>query len=1370
MKEYSIGLDQGVASIGFVGIDDQNHVMRAKGKNVIGARLFDEGESAAERRGFRTTRRRLNHRKWRLRFLREIFEPHINPVDESFFMRLKESSISPKDSRKHFSGDILFNDKSDQEFYHEYPTIYHLRSALMTQKRKFDIREIYLAIHHIVKYRGHFLEEGSADAFQVGNLDLNDKFKNLNELFQRFDPDQPFQLRLDNLEAVKEILINKDMSAADRQRQLTPKIYIHTEDKNIEKQFKEIATEVLKVVVGNKAKFDVIANVNLDKETKKLWSFTLDSDGVDEKLAKISDQLSEDAQEVIEILKNLFSLVRLANNLPDGMGLSESMKEKYQAHALHLKKLKKLMNQMADKEKAENLQKAYDGYIDGRDSKPLPADSFYSEVKKNLDDSADSQEILKLIESDEFMPKQRSKENGWIPHQLQQKELDAIIENQKDFYPWLAELNPNPDKTRQRIAKYKLDELVTFRIPYYVGPLVSPNGHNKTEAKFSWMVRKDNTGNITPWNFDQKVDRAESASKFISRMTTMDTYLLGEDVLPAHSMIYQKYEVLNELNKIRINDKKIEIDLKQKVYRNLFETRPVVTIKDLKNYLAGEGGFGDKPEISGLSDEKKFLSGLTTYHDFVKVFGRDLVRDPEKQGDLEKIIKWSTVFEDQNIYKEKLNTMAWLTEDEKNQLVINRYRGWGKLSKKLLVDLRDGSNHNQNNVLDNLWNSNDNFMQIQSRNDFAEMIAVENKVALKDASSIEDVIDDMYTSPQNKKAIRQMIRVVKDIQKAFGKAPKRIFVEFAREDQINPRRSIQRQRQVELAYKKVVQEILVNNSVRAELKAKIAEKQKFHDRLFLYFMQGGIDIYTGKRINIDRLSAYDIDHILPRAFIFDNSLDNRVLTSKKTNREKSDSLPRDLFGQKMGNKWLAMKDNGLISKAKYDRLTMNPTTMSAHSQQGFINRQLVETRQVIKLSVELLANEFADEETEIIAVKAGLTHQMREDFGLIKNRDVNDYHHAFDAYLTAFVGQYLLKRYPKLRSYFVYGEFKKFSQKDVKLRSFNFLHNLRDVKPVIDAETGEILWDKEKDIAYIKHLFAYKKILVSREVTEKNAELFNQTLYKATDDKKSGKGSKMLIRAKNKRPTELYGGYTGKTSGFMALVKLIKRKKITYRIAGIPTAELPKLLNLESDSDKGRKRVYDVLMSQFESKTDEFKVIVPKIRYHQLVLDDGNLFFIGSHMEKHNAVQLVLSDSALASIPGSHSLPKNLDRSPDHILKGLDDAYDEIVSAMEKYFQLYDASKFKLDETKKIYQNLPVRDTYKDGKVIETGQQTILSRIVQALHANATRTDLSVLKLSSSFGRFNQRSGIELSKDAQLIYQSPTGLFERRVRIEELDK
>ncbi|MER8277560.1 CRISPR-associated endonuclease Cas9 REC1/REC2 domain-containing protein, partial [Acinetobacter baumannii] len=68
------------------------------------------------------------------------------------------------------------------------------------------------------------------------------------------------------------------------------------------------------------------------------------------------------------------------------------------------------------------------------------------------------------------MPKQRTGENGVIPHQLHQIELDRIIENQAKYYPWLAE--ENPVEKNRKFAKYKLDELVTFRVPYYVGPLV----------------------------------------------------------------------------------------------------------------------------------------------------------------------------------------------------------------------------------------------------------------------------------------------------------------------------------------------------------------------------------------------------------------------------------------------------------------------------------------------------------------------------------------------------------------------------------------------------------------------------------------------------------------------------------------------------------------------------------------------------------------------------------------------------------------------------------------------------------------------------------------------------------------------------------
>ena len=45
-------------------------------------------------------------------------------------------------------------------------------------------------------------------------------------------------------------------------------------------------------------------------------------------------------------------------------------------------------------------------------------------------------------------------------------------------------------------------------------------------------------------------------------------------------------------------------------------------------------------------------------------------------------------------------------------------------------------------------------------------------------------------------------------------------------------------------------------------------------------MQGGRDAYTGAKLNIDRLSDYDIDYIMPQSFVKDDSLDNRVLVAR----------------------------------------------------------------------------------------------------------------------------------------------------------------------------------------------------------------------------------------------------------------------------------------------------------------------------------------------------------------------------------------------------------------------------------------------------------------------------------------------------------
>lgn len=81
-------------------------------------------------------------------------------------------------------------------------------------------------------------------------------------------------------------------------------------------------------------------------------------------------------------------------------------------------------------------------------------------------------------------------------------------------------------------------------------------------------------------------------------------------------------------------------------------------------------------------------------------------------------------------------------------------------------------------------------------------------------------------------------------------------------------------------------------------------------------MQLGRDMYTGEKINIDELHQYyDIDHIFPRSFIKDNSLNNRVLTRKEiNNNEKADRTAADLYAVKMGDFWRKLRKQGLITE------------------------------------------------------------------------------------------------------------------------------------------------------------------------------------------------------------------------------------------------------------------------------------------------------------------------------------------------------------------------------------------------------------------------------------------------------------------------
>lgn len=1354
-RKYNLGLDIGTSSIGFAAVDENNQPIRVKGKTAIGVRLFEEGKTAADRRGFRTTRRRLSRRRWRINLLNGIFDAHLAEVDPTFLARLKESNRSNLDPKKSFQGSLLFPERKDYQFYKEYPTIYHLRKALMEKDRKFDIREIYLAVHHIIKYRGNFLNGTPMRSFKVENIELDTLFDRLNQLYEEIIPDNELAFDLEQVADVKEVLSSTTIYKMDKKKQLVKMMLLPASNKALQSENKKIVTQFVNAILNYKFKLDVLLQVETDAD----WSLKLNDEGADDKLEEFTGDLDENRLEIIDLLQRLHNWFSLNEITKDGNSLSAAMVEKYKDHRHHLELLKKVIEDHPDAKKAKALKETYTAYVGKTDDKTQNQDDFYKAVEKNLDDSPDAKEIKRLIQLDQFMPKQRTGQNGAIPHQLHQQELDQIIEKQSKYYPFLAE--PNPNVNRRKDAPYKLDELIAFKIPYYVSPLVTPEEQAQNgENVFAWMKRKA-AGPITPWNFDKKVDRMESANRFIRRMTTKDTYLFGEDVLPAESMIYEKFVVLNELNNLKINGRHLSLKDKQDIYNDLFKQQKTVSIKALQNYYVTKKKAATAPTVGGLADPKKFLSSLSTYIDFKNMFG-ERVNDPQFQENLEQIVEWSTIFEDRGIFKAKLQALGWLSEKQIQQLVAKRYKGWGRLSKKLLTGLKNAEGYS---ILDEMWRSTENFMQIQSRPEFAALIQQANEKQFEGNDpnnvweNIENILGDAYTSPQNKKAIRQVVKVVQDIEKAVGNPPEKIAIEFTREAAANPQRTQSRLRTLEKLYESA--EEVVDAGLTAELAEFKENKHVLSDEYYLYFTQLGRDVYTGDTISLDRLNDYDVDHILPQSFIKDDSLDNRVLTIRAVNNGKSDNVPAKMFGKKMGSFWRYLLDNGMISKRKYNNLITDPDNISKYAQKGFINRQLVETSQVIKLTANIL-NGIYDKDTEIIEVPAKMNSQMRKMFDLVKVREVNDYHHAFDAYLTIFIGNYLYKCYPKLRPYFVYDNFKKFGNKeDIGHKRFNFLGKIERDKKVVAPETGEILWSNvapNETIKQIKKVYDYKFMLTSHETYTKHGALFNQTIY-------SAKASKTMIPIKNDRPTKLYGGYSGNEDAYMSIIRLSDKKK-TYKVVGISMRDASKLKAYENNAhEEYLKKLKEVIEQQFldsgkKTKAD-FEIVIPKVNYHQRMQDGTKQFRIGSSKYVHNTKQLVLSEKTLKAIRNNKQY--NGDAEKDLI-----NAFDEILTIVNDSFSIFDIRSFrkKLNESRDKFVFLPVEDTKEKSKVIK-GKRETLKQILIALHANGTSQDIPQLGLKS-FGKMVKTGGLTLSENTVLIHQSPSGLFERKIKLSDL--
>ena len=1343
-KKYYLGLDIGTNSVGWAVTDENYNLCKYAGKRMWGIRLFEGGETAEQRRISRSNRRRLSRKKQRIDLLQELFAEEIAKMDPTFFIRLNESRLHLEDKS---TGEKfpLFTDKdyTDIQYYKEYPTMYHLRKELIENSKVHDVRLVYLACHHILKNRGHFLINGSfSDVKKLSSV--------CESMLNSFNGISKYQIEINDIERLEEILSDRKKQKSVKAKELIQIFECGPcEDKTDEKTCKAIVSNLSKWLTGLKGNINSIFDMQFEEIDTSSFSFT--EPKYEDTISAALEEKYPDYADVIQKIKTVYDWSVLVEIMAGEDYLSFAKVNAYNKHKENLCILKEVIRKYCDSEMYHKFFNGFDEkngygnyigsiYKNGHSyaMKKCSTEDFYKTLGKILDkiqpekeDENVLEELKVEVKNQTLLPLARTTANGTIPNQVHIQELKAILDNAKKYLPFLNE------KDEYGTVAEKIISIAKFRIPYYVGPLST---RHKKQGANSWIVRKQE-GRIYPWNFEEMVDLEQSNKEFIQRMTNKCTHLIGEDVLPKNSLLYSRYMVLNELNNLRIRGNKISVNLKQELYKELFCTKARVTGKGLFNYLKKEDEELALEDISGFDID--FKSSLTSYLDFKKqILGEEIEKDKYKNI-VENIIKWKTIYDDDSKMMKKMIEREYpnvFSKDQIKKICRFKYSGWGNFSLSFLNGIRGADRETGENftIIEALWKTNYNLMQLLSKQfTFREEIDLINadKVGKIDKVSYDNTVKDLIVSPANKRAIWQTVQITEEIKKVMKCEPERIFIEMARGGEKEKRRTVSRKARLLELY------AACKDDVRDWTKEiENREEREFNSKkLYLYYTQMGRCMYSGEEIDIDELmqknSKWDIDHIYPQSKIKDDSIDNMVLAKKVINNSKQNKLLSPDIRIKMKKYWNTLYKGNFISKKKYDRLTRTED-FTSEELSGFIERQIVETRQSSKAVAELLNRLY--EHSEIVYVKAGLVSDFRHDNKLLKSRRINDYHHAKDAFLNIVVGN-------------VYNA--KFTSNPRKWIKENRGTNY-SIRRVFDYNVkrgNTVVWQGVKDAGHsieaIRKTMARNDILYTEYTYCDKGELFNATLVRKGNDK--------AINLKKDLDSVKYGGYnTPKTSAFAFIEFDGKKKERKNHIVEIPVY----IVNIAS-------RQPDTIKEYLEQKKGYKNVVVKKypIKKNALIKVDGHLARLRGATENDvllkNAVQLVLRDEYSENIRKVEKyLENNIQYQADSKFEGF---------TQEDLNDLYDELYIKLKES--IYNKRPAnqlgtlekgREKYRAiGDLREKAK--IINNILALFQCDATTsTNLKEIGGTANAGNMAYNKNTLPTKKLILIHQSVTGLFE----------
>lgn len=756
----------------------------------------------------------------------------------------------------------------------------------------------------------------------------------------------------------------------------------------------------------------------------------------------------------------------------------------------------------------------------------------------------------------------------------------------------------------------------------------------------------------------------------------------------------------------------------------------MVKVNDLKKLLLDYQVYSEIDSITGLTDNEKFISNMSSFIDMQNLFGKI---DENNIQMVEKIIEWITIFEDKKILKRKIKNEYQLDEKVINQLAKKNYSGWSRLSKELLNDLK--SYDDNKSIMEKLRTTKENFMQIINNNNYGFNKQIEGIINGTNEKITYETINELQTSPANKRAIWQCLKIVKEIVQIMKEDPKNIYIEFAREEQKTGKKKDNRAKKLLNIYDKYAEEIKqlrdYNPEVYKELKAKQSDKE-FSERLYLYFTQNGRCMYSSDPLNIDTLYLYEIDHILPQNYIKDDSLSNKVLVKKRENQRKSGSLLlEDSIINRQETWWKQLYNSGLIDDKKYYNLIRRKLFETDNDKVKFISRQLVETRQSIKNITNLLIKQYIN--TNVFAIRAELTSCFRKNFEVYKNRNVNDYHHAQDAFIISIIGN-IIDNKLKYKDEYQYTEYVK--------------------KYIKNSEKDNKTWIIMKmisnniNLSSVRKMLNYKDCYITHKLEEQTGAFYNQTLYGPNDSK-----VKSVIPLKENMEVKKYGGYSGENKAYFIICSYIdKDGKLQAELIGIP-------IKIAYDI-KNRKITLHSYIENILKDVTNIKILRNKIFKYQEYLDENNEpMLLVSDAEVRTCKQLVIKPEIARLIYNMNRENELTDDEKEEAECKALEIYNYLLEKLKNEYKGYYGCYLKLNsvEIKQKFQILSFQEKI-----------SIINEIIRIMKLGSG--NFKILGLSTALGRKNGKNfKIDELNRMMFVDKSITGMHERRYKINGME-